>query len=141
VTHGRGDAQPVEAVPGDELHFVLTLPAHPISVSVARHAARGLKPWLTDDRCERLELITSEAVTNALRHGTSSETDVIEFELAASPTTVRARVGDNGPEFSQPTRIPGPREVGGYGLMIISQLASSWQIQHTGRGNDLHFTV
>jgi anti-sigma regulatory factor (Ser/Thr protein kinase) len=133
--------QSEDRVPDAELHFVMALPAHPLSVSVARHAARGLKPWMTDERCERLELITSEAITNALKHGTSGGDDVIEFELAASPTMVRARVGDHGPEFTGPKRVPGPNEVGGYGLIIISQLASSWEIDRTSKGNNLHFTV
>jgi anti-sigma regulatory factor (Ser/Thr protein kinase) len=123
------------------LAFHLRLPSHPVSVSVARNLVRSLRPYLRDERSDRLELILSEVVTNAVRHGSRRTQDIVEIELTVSPEEVAGCVSDRGPAFTPPGPPTDPEQVGGFGLHIVAQLATTWDVEQGPSGNVVRFTV
>ncbi|HUS61923.1 MAG TPA: ATP-binding protein [Acidimicrobiales bacterium] len=125
----------------DELHFVLHLPPHPVSVSVARCAVRAMRTWVTGDRLDRAQVIISEVVTNAVRHGSPGSDDLIVVDLAATHDVVTGCVTDRGPAFDVPASAPRPDRVGGFGLHIIGRMADTWSVDQLPTGNQVRFTV
>ena len=126
-----------EAAP---LKVVIQLPAHPYSIGMVRNLVRGMHPLINTDQLERAEVIVSEIVTNAIRHGTRKGADVL-VEFIVEPSSLRVMVTDSGPSFAPPTAKPQLGQVGGFGLHIVDHLASSWQIEHTIKGNVVMFSV
>ncbi|MET9220413.1 ATP-binding protein [Streptomyces sp. NPDC003300] len=104
-------------------------PARPESVRRARHAVaealpRGVEPQLAAD----LGLVTSELVTNAVRHGDRCEEDaVIELVLWPADGHYWVAVSDGGPEKPELAEA-GPESEGGRGLVLIDALAEVWGV-------------
>jgi two-component sensor histidine kinase len=105
-------------------------PAHPASVRRARHAVAEslpyvLRPHLGDD----LGLLTSELVTNAIRHGVCREDeDLIELVLWPADGHYWLAVSDPGtgkPELAHPDMD----SESGRGLLLVDSLASAWAVR------------
>ncbi|MFK0284428.1 SpoIIE family protein phosphatase [Streptomyces sp. NPDC090499] len=101
------------------------IPADPAAVSEARRwATRQLTAWGLDDLLFPTELIVSELVTNAIRHGRPPaelrliRRGVLVCEVtdsnSAQPRLRRARTTDEG----------------GRGLFLVAQLAERWGCRH-----------
>lgn len=118
----------------------LGLPADPVSVAAARHMVRTLDAFLPDEQLQRAELIISELVTNAVRHG-SRPGESVRVELSTHDGQLQGCVTDNGPAFKPPARLPEEGETGGFGLHIVQQLAAAWQIHRSDAGNAVSFTL
>src|SRR5436309_3228434 len=105
----------------------LTLPPAPESVAEARtRVLAAVGPALHDGQMETLRLLVSEAVTNAVRHGSHDEPVEVH---ATWNSEVRVEVIDHGDGFT-----PGPRagafdEPGGFGLFLIGRLADRWGVE------------
>ena len=87
---------------------------------VAQHAY-SLPQWCRDD----LELLVSELVTNAIRHGQPA----ISLVMHVDPPLVGVEVRDQGP--SVPASVPPEAPLdgaGGRGLLIVDRIASSWGV-------------
>jgi anti-sigma regulatory factor (Ser/Thr protein kinase) len=81
-----------------------------------------------------LHLLTTEIVTNAVRHAEVDETATLELRVVASPPVVRVSVIDPG----GPT-IPRIQELdvsapGGMGLFIVDQVSDRWGFERTEDG-------
>ncbi|MCP9957287.1 ATP-binding protein [Streptomyces sudanensis] len=117
-------------------------PAHPASVRRARHAVteslpRALRPHLGDD----LLLLTSELVTNAIRHGTCGEDDdLIELVLwpadghywlaVSDPGTHNLQATHPAPDTGNPqVTHPATDSENGRGLILVDTLAAAWTIR------------
>jgi anti-sigma regulatory factor (Ser/Thr protein kinase) len=98
-------------------------------------------PRTPDELLGEIEIIVSELVTNAIRHGSLNVEDLIELELEATPTVVRGCVRDHGAPFSIPDAPPIDGEDGGFGLFISRKLADSLTIGRSGTGNEVWFTA
>lgn len=102
-------------------------PAHPSSVRRARQAVaqslpQALRPYLGDD----LRLLTSELVTNAIRHGACREDEDL-VELVLWPADGHYWLAVSGPGTSKPTLAhPAPDSESGRGLVLVDRLASAW---------------
>jgi serine/threonine-protein kinase RsbW len=110
--------------------LTLTLPPEP---EAARHARRTLvERGLDPDLDHTVSLLTTEIVTNAIRHA-----GVGEIRLAAtlSPGFARVEVLDSGPGFD-PEAVEGK----GFGLRLVDKLASRWGVER-GRGTLVWFEV
>ncbi|PJE96073.1 ATP-binding protein [Streptomyces carminius] len=105
-------------------------PAYPASVRRARHAVtaslpRALRPQLGDDLC----LLTSELVTNAIRHGTRREAgELIELVLWPADGHYWLAVSDPGTGRPVLTR-PDADSESGRGLLLVDSLATAWTIR------------
>jgi anti-sigma regulatory factor (Ser/Thr protein kinase) len=66
-----------------------------------------------------LTALTSEIVTNSVRHGGSGEQDWIGFEVALSPSALRVEVADQGPGFTPDPAPPSTDDIDGRGLFLV----------------------
>ena len=100
----------------------LHLPAHSSSPRRARQFVdEVLHRWQRDGAIDRLALIASELVTNAVRHAQTE----ITIELTAEEGSVHLEVFDRS--SGSPVFLDADLErPGGLGLPIVEALASSW---------------
>ncbi|MFI2199716.1 ATP-binding protein [Streptomyces sp. NPDC020192] len=105
-------------------------PAHPASVRRARHAVAAslphvLRPHLGDD----LGLLTSELVTNAIRHGACGEDgDLVELVLWPADGHYWLAVSDPGAGKLELARLDTDSE-SGRGLILVDSLATAWTVR------------
>jgi anti-sigma regulatory factor (Ser/Thr protein kinase) len=104
----------------------LELPPTPHAPARAREAVReaasggGVHP----DDCWRVEMIVTELVTNAIRHGPGGP---VEVALDAGGDGMRGEVADPGQGIRR-TQLLQQRatEEGGRGLFLVDALSDSW---------------
>lgn len=110
------------SVPGE---VTLTLLAEKPSARIARQYVRQTWPDLDDDTTTDVELIVSELVTNAVRHGAPE----INLRLRRDPFAVDIAVLDHGEQMppSSVTQADVTAEHG-RGLFLIDNLASKWGV-------------
>ncbi len=124
----------------DRFSFSIRLPARPSSVGITRSVIRSLDSVVHGEPLERAELVMSEIVTNAIRHGSRGGRDDIGVEITADSHQLSAAVSDSGPEFEPPPTIRGTEQIGGFGLHIAMTLADL-AITHTPAGNTVRFAI
>ena len=109
----------------------LDIPVESEAPAIAREAiAAALSEVpIAEHRIEDLRLLTSEVVTNAVRHAGLTQADVIAVAVDVSERRVRVEVADEGPGFD-PSELPEPslERVGGWGLYLVEQLADRWGV-------------
>lgn len=111
-------------------HFVLALKPVDGAVRAARDTVRAaLEGWNRSDVNGDLELITSELVTNAIRH---ANTITLVLYLPDDATAM-VEVWDDNPEGPTAPIIDLQAE-GGRGLMLVGALARSWGWRSTADG-------
>lgn len=75
------------------------------------------------------ELLVTELVTNAVRHGGLSADDMIDLHLALREGSMRVEVAEGGPGFDPSVALaPDPEAIGGWGLLLVSRMASRWGV-------------
>jgi serine phosphatase RsbU (regulator of sigma subunit)/anti-sigma regulatory factor (Ser/Thr protein kinase) len=100
---------------------------------LVREAVVAEAPEASADILDAILLVTSELVTNGLRHGEPP----VQLTLDRRGARVRLTVTDGGSKIPRP-RLAGPDATGGRGLFLVSALASAWKIEpHIGdRGGE-----
>ena len=100
--------------------------------STARQFARTtLANWGLDDVSDTVELLVSEAVTNAVGHAGSGG----EMVIRRIPSGIRIEVSDYGSgEVLQ--KSASPEDVTGRGVAIIDALASRWGVEDESPAHD-----
>ncbi len=108
----------------------------------ARSAARAralISQRLADLPAESLEvvlLLTSELITNAVRHARGP----VGLHLAWSDRDVRVEVEDQSPE--RPVVRPINRDsLNGRGLLLVDGLANGWGVKATDTGKRVWFSL
>ena len=114
--------------------IAMELPAEPHSAKVARDAIAGLDGHLGNVFGD-VVLLISELVTNSVRHAGLDATQPLQLSVQTDGDTVRVAVRDPGPGFEPPPPPPTPAHVGGWGLVLVDQLAERWGIEHDGEAN------
>lgn len=109
----------------------LDLPARPEAAGAARKALASLNGSLklvSEARLRDAQLLVSELVANAVRHGGPAATPVA-LRVHAAPQVMRVEVADHGPGF-EPARLRTPQrsQAGGWGLHIVRSLAHRWGV-------------
>lgn len=109
-----------------------TIPSHPEAVATARaHAVRQLADWnLTGDSLPT-EIIVSELVTNAIRHGAPP----VQLRLIKD-RTLTCEVSDTSPAAPH-LRHARTVDEGGRGLFIVAQLAQHWGTRYAEHGKTI----
>ena len=126
----------------DALHYSVQLPSTPHSAGAARALARAWCDSAGDGRdATALELLLSEAVTNAVRHAASSPRDLITVDVALTTDATVASVSDHGPAFSAAVPAPSDGQTSGFGLHLIAQLSRTWAVERHASGNRITFTL
>jgi anti-sigma regulatory factor (Ser/Thr protein kinase) len=102
--------------------------ATPEAVPAARKALGDLND-VDDAQRDVLELLTSELVTNAVRHGASDPHESILLSARRLNGTVRVEVCDEGTTaFEADGEGTDLMEPGGNGLVLVEALASRWGV-------------
>jgi len=112
-----------------------SFPCRPEAVAAAREHVRNVLGDQSPEVLDAAELMTSELVTNCVRHART------DFELVIHRRgQVRIEVRDDGP--GQPTVLsPTPRDLTGRGLRIVEAMSDSWGVVPTARGKAVWFTL
>lgn len=96
----------------------IEVPVEPEAPAIAREvvASALLDVPIPEARIEDLRLLTSEVVTNAIRHAGLAAGDSIGVAVEVSEARVLVKVADDGPGFD-PSDLPEPSldRVGGWG--------------------------
>jgi anti-sigma regulatory factor (Ser/Thr protein kinase) len=82
-----------------------------------------------------VSLLTSELVTNSVRHGGTTEDVRLDALLADGYAHVT--VTDRGPGFDPEVR----HEANGFGLRLVDKLASRWGVEHDAGETRVWFEV
>ncbi len=86
-------------------------------------------------------LLTSELVSNALRHASPSVDDEIILRIAFEDR-IRVEVVDSGDPFAPPSpRQPFDTRTSGWGLFLVDALARSWGVEPDGNGTKVWFEL
>jgi two-component sensor histidine kinase len=86
-----------------------------------------------------VELMTSELVTNAVRHAGLGHEDTIRLNVDSDRDWVRVDVCEDGPGFKQ--AFPARSGPGGWGLVLVSLLADRWGSTYRGGESCVWFEV
>lgn len=105
------------------------LPSDPAVVSKARvHAADQLAAWGLEEMAFPTELVVSELVTNAIRHGKSPIR--LRMILQSALTCEVSDASSTAPHL----RRARDSDEGGRGLLLVSQLTQRWGTRHSREG-------
>ena len=102
--------------------------ATPEAVPAARHALAELEGVDTPTR-NVLELLTSELVTNAIRHGARDPHESILHRAGRTDGAIRVEVCDEGDGFDAEPEQGDLLEPGGHGLLLVDTLAERWGVK------------
>jgi len=106
-------------------HVELDLPAEPSSPQIARDAIARLGV-LSPDLLDRAQLITSELVTNGVRHGNAGAGAHIRLSAELHPNFLRIEVTSPAAPSRPTMQARGELRSSGYGLIIVDALADRW---------------
>ncbi len=116
------------ALPGERI-AEWNVPPDPSAVAASRAAATAqLRRWGLEDLVLGTELILSELVTNAIRHGGSP----IGVRLVYARTLI-CQVADTS-STSPRLRLAADTDEGGRGLFLVGQIAQRWGTRYTETG-------
>ncbi|WP_035850619.1 ATP-binding protein [Kitasatospora azatica] len=118
---------PLPSIPAIPSHW--RLPAELSSVGHARRLVASALPRPCPAQLSyEVRLLTSELVTNAIRHGARAcEDEHVELVFWAADGHYWVAVSDPGP--TQPTLVaPGHNTAGGRGLILVDALCDTWAV-------------
>ena len=107
-------------------------PPEPQAVPDARAAMEILRDMVPSEVFEDLRLMVSELVTNSLRHADLAPGDRISLTARVEGPLIRVEVEDPGGGFVPPGRTETPFPTAGWGLVIVSELATAWGVHADG---------
>jgi anti-sigma regulatory factor (Ser/Thr protein kinase) len=111
------------------------------AASRARRALNDLSAPLPASVRQDLELLVSEVVTNAVRHGGGPAGEPIEMTVRVDDLRVRVEVADRGPGFEPSPSPPTMFQESGWGLFLVGQLSDRWGVDRTDRGASVWFEI
>jgi anti-sigma regulatory factor (Ser/Thr protein kinase) len=116
----------------------MRFPVGPATAATARAAIRDDLAAAPASVLNDAELLTSELVTNAVRHARLGPEDSVGVRVDLMPRTLRIGVSDRGPGF---TKVSRPRDVnGGWGLNLVETVSDRWGVVR-GRPNEVWFEI
>ena len=115
--------------------LVLALRPEPAAISGARRALIGA--GLDADLNHTVTLLTSEVVTNSVRHAGLTPRDRILLAARLTPEHVRVEVRDPGKGFDPDVR----HDASGYGLRMLDMLADRWGVDRVDNGCRVWFEI
>jgi anti-sigma regulatory factor (Ser/Thr protein kinase) len=100
----------------------VTLPPDDRAPAAARRALDGLSGVIEPGLIPDLQLLVTELVTNGVLHGDGD----VRLKLVLSDTALHVEVIDDGDGLAD--AVPDPDRDGGWGLLIVDQLADRWGV-------------
>lgn len=117
------------------------LAASPESAGIARSIVREAagEQGLDDTAIWDLMLATTEAVTNAIRHGSACpDRSAIRLLVHASDQGIYVEVCDCG-RFSAPSDAPSAYSLGGRGIPLMSAVTDDFELRPDSGGTRVRF--
>jgi anti-sigma regulatory factor (Ser/Thr protein kinase) len=118
----------------------LRLPPEPVAPALARAALAAIGSDLPNVVISDAQLLTTEVVSNAVRHANLKPSQEIVLRVAIDGY-VRVEVLDPGPPFRTGPRSTQDREPSGWGLFILDRLANAWGVEPMGTGKMVWFEI
>jgi anti-sigma regulatory factor (Ser/Thr protein kinase) len=116
----------------------ISLAAGPAAAGDARSQVRAaIGAWDVPVDVDTAVLLTSELVTNALRHETGG---TIMLTITCVCGQLRVDVHDTSRRAPMPVNTPVDAEAG-RGLLLVSRLATDWGFHPTPNGKAVYFTL
>jgi hypothetical protein len=116
----------------------VTLPAGPTAPGRARSQVRAtIEAWEIPVEESIAVLLTSELVTNAVRH---EKGDIITLVITCAYGQLHVDVHDTSYTLPEPVDGPPDAETG-RGLILVASLSSSWGYYGTATGKAVYFTL
>jgi anti-sigma regulatory factor (Ser/Thr protein kinase) len=112
------------------VRFTTSLPAEPASVPKAREALEVLEGAVPDLSLRNARLLTTELVTNVVRHVAHGE---VELDVVHADGRLRIEVRDEGGGFHHGDPPADPERESGWGLVLIQRAADRWGTTLDGR--------
>lgn len=116
----RAPRTPSEAVPEHEARW---------AERCRRICTAKLQLWGMPDLIENAQLLTSELVTNALRHGDGSSDIIVRFVITTDRAVI---VVDDGSPGKAQVHQAGVDDEMGRGMLLVSALATQWGLSSDG---------
>lgn len=111
------------------LEISLSLPPVPEAAARARRTIRtALQDQVNPDTVGDAELLVSELVTNAVRHGSLRPGDDIRVRIRTADDALCVEVSDPGIGFSPEAISPKEDRSGGFGLFLLARMSRAWGI-------------
>ena len=107
---------------------------------MARASLSALEQPLPVDRSDVL-LLTSELVTNAVRHAGSAPLDDVIVRVHANDAHVRVEVLNPGASFDPPAPAVPSATGTGLGLFLVDTLANTWGVESEGSRTKVWFEL
>ena len=102
--------------------------AAPAAARKALTALNGALHLVSETRLRDVQLLATELVANAIRHGDTGG-EPVSVVVHATPAAMRVEVSDDGDGFDPDGRdSPSPERAGGWGLEIVAALAQRWGV-------------
>jgi anti-sigma regulatory factor (Ser/Thr protein kinase) len=116
-------------------------PSAPQAAGAARRFLRELATGhVSPDLLGKGLLLTTELVTNAVRHGDPGPEDAVEVIVTLGDDRLRVAVRDRGPGFDPETDHVRTDE-GGWGLDLVEAVASRWGVGPAPGVNEVWFEI
>ena len=114
------------------------LTAGPAAAAHARHQVRAaIDAWHIPADPDVAVLLTSELVTNAIRHQPGQ---TVTLTITATRGQLRVDVHDTSRSLPAPANAP-PDAEAGRGLMLVASLSADWGYRRTPAGKAVYFTL
>jgi len=114
------------------VEFEVRLPHDPDAIPRSRRAIERVRGAVDELALRNAKLLVSELVTNSVRHVPAGAADALVLVVECGDGRLRVEVRDRGPGFAFRPRVDGQDPGSGWGLHMLSTIASRWGVEHDG---------
>ena len=118
----------------------MRFPVRPEAAMMARNAIQDMLPSVSPSVLSDAQLLTSELVSNAVRHAGLGPEDAIGITIAIAPDRLHVGVLDDGPGFEE-AAAHRPDAVSGWGLLLVETVSDRWGVIRGERTNEVWFEI
>jgi anti-sigma regulatory factor (Ser/Thr protein kinase) len=113
----------------------------PAAAAEARRRVRdAIRSWQVPVDLDAALLLTSELVTNAVRHEAGHGAQAVVLAIACSRGRLRVDVHDTSRSLPAVAEVPADAETG-RGLLLVETLSDEWGFYRTPAGKAVYFTL
>ena len=113
----------------------------PAAAAEARRRVRdAIWSWQVPVDLDAALLLTSELVTNAVRHAAGQRAQAVVLAIACSRDRLRVDVHDTSRSLPAVAEVPADAETG-RGLLLVETLSDEWGCYRTPAGKAVYFTL